>query len=372
MKLFVTGDLSIIHPYNVSTQLDKSVVDMFAKSDINIVNLEAPVTESKSKILKTGLHLKSDRKSVTGIVRMLNVKVDTLANNHLLDYGEQGVSDTLTFCKEQGIETVGGGMSLYEASKTLHLKSMEGKIAIVNFAENEWASATLLSAGANPMNVIDNTRKIKTARDIADYVIVIIHGGHEYYNLPSPRMVNQYHFYAEQAADLIVGHHTHCMNGYEIYNGVPIYYSLGNFLFTMNSNNDDWYIGLILEVNITSKGIDCQIHPVKQGKENFNLTLLDGIDKESVLNRIDSYCNVIKDSDKLYENWNKYVVRQSKQYLNYLSPLSSIINRYIEGIFRKLGINFYNKKAASLHLNLMRCEAHHDLSEEILEISTTR
>ena len=58
---------------------------------------------------------------------------------------------------------------------------------------------------------------------------MIVHGGHECYNLPSPRMQKQYLFYADQGADIVVGHHTHCISGYEVYKGVPIYYSLGNF-----------------------------------------------------------------------------------------------------------------------------------------------
>ncbi len=55
-------------------------------------------------------------------------------------------------------------------------------------------------------------------------------------------------------ADIVIGHHTHCINGNEVYNGVPIYYSLGNFLFTMQSSHKDWYTGLVLEVEIQKKG----------------------------------------------------------------------------------------------------------------------
>ena len=148
---------------------------------------------------------------------------------------------------------------------------------------------------------------------------------------------------------------------------MPIYYSLGNFLFTMNNPNDEWYTGLILVVDITSEGFECQIHPVRQEKVNFKLTLLEGFDKEEVSRRFETFSNVIHNPDELRNNWNKYIVKQSKQYLNYWSPLASIENRYISGILRRLGVNFINKKATTLHLNLMRCEAHLDLSEKILE-----
>ena len=89
------------------------------------------------------------------------------------------------------------------------------------------------------MDIIDNTNQIREAKASHDKVIVIVHGGHEYYNLLSPRMQKQYRFYADQGADIVVGHHTHCISGNEIHNGVPKYYSLGNFLFTGRSTIED-------------------------------------------------------------------------------------------------------------------------------------
>ena len=131
-----------------------------------------------------------------------------------------------------------------DASKYITLEKDGLKIAIINFCENEWSIAEAGSPGANPMDIIDNASQIKSAKESHDKVIVIVHGGHEYYNLPSPRMQKQYHFYADQGADIFVGHHTHCISGNEVYKGVPIYYSLGNFLFTMNNSNNEWYTGM--------------------------------------------------------------------------------------------------------------------------------
>lgn len=208
MKILITGDLVINREY-IKSNISDAVISLFNQSDLNIVNLEAPVTNSTSKILKTGPHLKSDKDSTLDILKALDIDVVTLANNHVMDYDEEGVANTLEFCKENNINTVGAGMNLREASQTLYLDSDEGKIAIINFAENEWASATDETAGAHPMDIIDNAKQIKNAKEKADFVFVIVHGGHEYYNLPSPRMQKQYRFYAEQGADIVVGHHTH-------------------------------------------------------------------------------------------------------------------------------------------------------------------
>ncbi len=365
-SILIAGDLVIDQAYKTSN-INSNVVDLFNNSDLNIVNLEAPVTASNSKIIKTGPHLKSNEKSTLEVLKSLRIDAVTLANNHLLDYDEKGVKDTLEFCENNKIQTVGAGMNLKEASKTKYFDTKEGKIALVNFAENEWSSATEETAGANPMDIIDNTNQIKEAKKNADFVFVIIHGGHEYYNLPSPRMQKQYRFYAEQGADLIVGHHTHCISGHETFKGVPIYYSLGNFLFTNESTYDDWYIGLILEVEIKDEKIKTQLHPVKQTKENFSLRFMEADEKQVVLTRISNYNQIISDSEALQVNWNIFIAKKYEDYINYYSPLSFIKNRYVKGVFSKLGIKGVNKRGIALSLNLMRCEAHADVSKEVTQ-----
>ena len=362
-SILVAGDLVINQEYDVS-KLDKKLVSLFQKSDLNIVNLEAPVTASNSKILKTGPYLKAHEESTKKILKALNVDIVTLANNHVLDYDEKGVDDTLDFCRKNKIKTVGAGMNLEEAAKTLYVDTKEGKIALVNFAENEWASATDKTAGANPMDVIDNAKQIQNAREQADYVIVIIHGGHEYYNLPSPRMQKQYRFYAEQGADIIIGHHTHCISGKVVYKGVPIYYSLGNFLFTNPSSFEDWYIGIVLELTIINGKLEVQLHPVKQTKEYFQISLLEGEEKQNVYNRIFKFDTVIEDSIKLNNEWKAYVDSKYRQYLNYWSPISFVNNRLLKSVLIKLGVSLINKKGIALKLNMLRCEAHKDMSKE--------
>src|SRR5690554_5548350 len=284
-SILIAGDLVIDQAYETSN-INSNVVDLFNNSDLNIVNLEAPVTASNSKIIKTGPHLKSNEKSTLEVLKVLRIDAVTLANNHLLDYDEKGVKDTLEFCENNKIHTIGAGMNLNEASKTKYFDTKEGKIALVNFAENEWSSATEETAGANPMDIIDNTNQIKEAKKNADFVFVIVHGGHEYYNLPSPRMQKQYRFYVDNGADLVIGHHTHCISGNEIYKGVPIYYSLGNFLFTLPSRHEDWYKGIILEIRISKEGkIDIGQIYVKQSKNNFRLSLIKGKELELISNR---------------------------------------------------------------------------------------
>lgn len=366
MKLLVTGDLVVNTSYDSSNQIDKGLVSLFQQSCCNIVNLEAPITESDSRILKTGPHLKSDKNSVLDVFSTLNIDIVTLANNHVLDYDKQGVSDTINFCKRNNVKTVGAGANLEEASRTLYVDTEEGKIAIVNFAENEWASATETTSGANPMDIISNAQEIKKAKEESDFVFVIVHGGHEYYNLPSPRMQKQYRFYVEQGADVVVGHHTHCISGFEEYKGASIYYSLGNFLFTHDSPFSDWYTGLILEIEILKGKLKTSLHPVKQEKENFKLVMLEEKARDEVFVRIDHYNEIIKESNMLFSEWMKYVESKLPWHLNYFSPIVFVKNHFARALLNKLGISLINKHGLSYLLNLLRCEAHSDLSKEVI------
>ncbi|MEX0996002.1 MAG: CapA family protein [Flavobacteriaceae bacterium] len=366
MKLIITGDLVINKKYPLEN-ISQEVIDLFQNSDYNIVNLEAPVTESKRKIIKTGPHLKANKKSTTQVLKSLNIDLVTLANNHVLDYDEQGVLDTLQFCKEIKIATVGAEKNKEEASKIFYLDSQEGKIAIINIAENEWASAAENKAGANGMDLIDDIKNIQKAKTQSDYVFVIVHGGHEYYHLPSPRMQKQYRFYVDNGADMVVGHHTHYISGSEEYKGKHIYYSLGNFLFTNSSSFENWYLGLLLEVEIKNGKLTPQLHPIKQEKESFELSLLNAIEKQEVLNHILDYDRIIADSDKLKREWDIYVESKYESYLNLWSPVSFIENHYLKAAFNKLRIRILNKKGIALKLNLLRCEAHANMSKEVIE-----
>lgn len=367
MKLLLTGDLVINQHYSASEKISPKLKELFASSNCNIVNLEAPVTTSTNKIIKTGPHLKANEASTLEVMQALNIHIAALANNHIKDYDEQGVLDTIAFCKQNDIQPMGAGKNIAEASDYHVLQTNEGNIAVINIAENEWASATHSSAGANGMDVIKDTRCIQKAKQECDLVFVIVHGGHEYYNLPSPRMQEQYRFYAEQGADLVVGHHTHCISGHEVHQGTPIFYSLGNFLFTKPNPNEEWYTGLVLEVNVNEGKLTTQLHPVGQSKVDFALTLLSADTKTDVLARVERYSEIICAEGELLEHWREFVKLRTKAYASYWSPKVFIRNRYLKALLNKLSISFTNITGLAYFLNLMRCEAHHDLSQAVLE-----
>lgn len=368
MKILITGDLVLKEEYNVS-KVDTSLISLFEHSNYNIVNLEAPITVSKFAIDKTGPNIKSNEKSTQDVLKALKVNLVTLGNNHILDYGEQGVADTLEFCKNNGIKTVGAGMNLKEASEVFYLTTDEGKLAIVNFAENEWTSATTISAGSNPMDIIDNTKQISVAKENADFVIVIIHGGNEYNDYPSPRMVKQYRYYADCGADIVIGHHTHCISGYEIYDETPILYSLGNFLFTKNSKKDAWYTGMVASLEIKrGKSINFQLIPVRQSKSEYKLFIPSEDESIKIFNKINKINQAIGDPVLLENKWQEFIKSVQPGFIKTITPMAGVNNRYLKAILYRTGMYkwFLNQKYLKESLNRIRCEAHRDVTKEIL------
>ena len=369
MNLLISGDFCITPDFLEKNLFDPSVVELFNQSDYNIVNLECPITQdnANNKILKTGPHLCTDER-ICCHLKKININAVTLANNHLLDYGEKGLCDTLNTLQSQNISFVGGGKNIAEASKPLFIENNNLRIAVINFCENEWSIATNDCGGANPLDIVDNTNQIKEAKQKADFVIVIAHGGHEYYQLPSPRMVKQYRFFIDNGADAVIGHHTHCISGLEIYKNCPIAYSLGNMIFTCDSQFNVWYTGLLAQLKIVkNKSVDIILHPIKQQVGEFYVTLLNNKQKNENQEQIKKLSIIIQSTDKLQVEWNKYL-KKRKNIIEVFSPINFIPGRYIKFALKRFGLNKVLLKKSKLKnwLNHIRCEAHRDVLIEII------
>jgi poly-gamma-glutamate synthesis protein (capsule biosynthesis protein) len=182
-------------------------------------------------------------------------------------------------------------------------------------------------------------------------------------------MIKQSRFFAENGADAIIGHHTHCISGSEIHNGVPIFYSLGNMLFTIPNKNHEWYTGLILELEFEkSKMLKWKIHPIEQSQKDFKVSLLNGSQKERILNKVDKYSKIIKNEKEFTENWRLFI-QSKKTTINIFSPISSVKMRYLKGALNRLGFNklFLKNDYLKQILNHIRCEAHKDVVTAIIK-----
>lgn len=370
IKVTLGGDFCVTSSFTSADLFNDEIIDFFKSSDLNIVNMECPVVETGTleKIKKTGPHLCTDE-NIFNLLKEINIHVVTLANNHILDYGFDGINATLNGCLKNGILTTGAGKNIKEASKPVIIEKKGIRIALINFCEHEFSIAAENSAGANPLDLIDNLKEIKNSRKCADYVFVIIHGGHEHYNLPSPRMVKQYRFFAENGADAVIGHHTHCISGFENHNGVPIFYGLGNLLFTMPYSNESWDYGLLVQLEIEKdRPLKWELIPTRQSTKDFKLALCHDNDYLMIKEKIKHYNDIITQEGKLQDAWESFARKMEPQIINDFSPINFIPGRYTRAILRRIGVNkiIYRERYLMPLINLIECESLYDLSRYIL------
>lgn len=371
MKITIGGDFYIDSSSFEDNLFSQEIIEYFNLSDFSVVNLEGPVTDSikENRIIKTGPHLRMDY-DIYRFIKLLQIDAVTLANNHIFDYGRMGLSDTINYCNQNQIRYVGGGLSEEELSKPLVINEKGIKISIVNFCENEWSTNKKSEEGANPMDLIENTKQIKKAKEVSDFVIVIVHGGHEHYDLPSPRMVKQYRFYAENGADAVICHHSHCISGFEYHKGVPIIYSLGNMIFTKKSDRKTWYQGQLVQLEVVKEQpVKIEMKGIKQNSENYRLTFLDDEENNLYQQKLLNLNEIIGSEKHLEEHWKNFI-EENIRVANILSPTNVIPGRYLKGFLNHTGINkvLMREEYIKSILNHIRCEAHRDMILELLQL----
>jgi poly-gamma-glutamate capsule biosynthesis protein CapA/YwtB (metallophosphatase superfamily) len=327
-------------------------------NDLTIVDLECPLIAEGKKVAKTGPNLKA-RPEAVGALSFANVNLVAMANNHIMDYGGEGMLSTIDTCRNAGIATVGVGKNLTEARKPFVITIKGRKIAVLNFTENEWSNTHGDQPGANPLDLVKNFRDIREARDTADFVLVVFHGGNEFYELPSPRLKETLRFFADAGASAVVAHHTHTISGYEVYKDTPIFYSIGNFCFDwQDQRNSFWNVGFAVRLKI-AEHVSFEVLPFKQNDTNPGIFRLTEEETKRFDEKIHHLSMIIADDAKLKAKFDEYCKSKAYVYNLYLEPYR---NQWLAALRkRKLIPSFFSRQKKRLLLNITRCEAHRDV-----------
>lgn len=333
----------------------ESVRNLFEKSDYNIVNLEGPIQTDKTKpILKFGPNLQMPNQSLE-VLKYMDVTNVTLANNHILDYGENALYSTIKKLKSNNIGTVGAGMTAIEAAAPMILEKGGIKVGILNYCENEFSIVSDNTGGANPLNNINIYKAIKRLKNDVDFIIIITHSGHENFHLPSVKMIEEYRYMIDLGADLVVNHHQHCVSGIEDYKGKKIYYGIGNLCFDdLKDKDSSWNEGMLVVVDINLESLTSSFIPYRWVENPFKLEFLP---PNSELQReIEYYSSIIGKEEEYNRHLKEYYLEREKGIINSFEPYN---NRVLNKLFRmNLLPSFLNKKKLLKILNLIECESH--------------
>ena len=370
MKILVAGDFA--PKFRVAAKIEEGdyscleeIKPIIQEADYSIVNFESPVVMREAKpIEKTGPNLRCTERAMECLAQA-GFNCVTLANNHFRDYGQIGVEDTLAACNRYGIDHVGGGRNLEEAQWVLYKELVGQKLAIVNICENEWSIAGTNQGGSAPINLVWNYYTIQEARNQADYVLVIVHGGIEGYQYPTPRMVDTYRFFIDAGADVVVNHHQHCYSGYEDYKNKHIFYGLGNFcLDRKRKPYSAWNEGYIVMINIDNNKIEYNVIPCVQCAEKPAVMLMNGSELRNFNDEIKNLNDIIGSSVQLSIAYEKLLDRKRRQSLMMLEPLKNRLIHSLQWNHFFPMLNSY--KQYYLLFNMMSCESHREKMISIL------
>ena len=310
MKILIGADL--VPTQNTATDFAKGdlrklfgkVCDVAKGYDRFIINLECALTDSENRIKKFGPNLKAPKETAKTI-KELGVTDVALSNNHIFDFGLEGLYDTTKALDEVGLPYFGIGENDTDSRKP-YIFECEGKnIAIVNVCEHEYTYALPNRAGANPFDPFLTMQDIREAKAKADFVIVIYHGGKEYSGYPSPRLLNLCREMVYCGANAVLTQHSHCVGCYEIFEGAPILYGQGNFNFSYAPENrqpDNWYTALLVELEITDE-VKAKFIPIYDSGHGCELA--EGEKAEEILADFNRRNEELADGRWL-DGWNKF------------------------------------------------------------------
>ncbi len=354
---------------NQASLLFGDVLDDLKSSDFTIGNLECPLIESGKAALKTGPILRGKPNYMEVLTTGFNAL--SIANNHIRDFGDEGVISTIDAANKFEIDTLGASRNLTDA-KLPYIKDIEGfKVGVLAFAEQEFNTADEIRPGANYLDLYYDFDRIKELKSQVDYLIILYHGGIEYYQNPSPQLQKKCRKMVESGADLVTCQHSHCIGTKEKYSGGEIIYGQGNSIFGFRQGAKSWNEGLLLQIKLamTERGVVPELNyiPITATKDG-------GINKlalnqaSEVIASMNKRSEMIGDSYFIEKEWGNYcrkkmalTIPQLLGYNRLLIHLNRILNN---GLVRLL----YGRKKLNVIQNLIRCEAHNEVINTQLKI----
>lgn len=350
-----------------SAQIEKlignEISNILNNHDFRIFNLETPLTNNLNPIKKSGPILDAPEETIEGI-KSINPSLLVLSNNHILDHSDIGIENTIKLLNSKNINYIGIGKTLEERNKTFIFEKNNIKIGIYNCCEHEFSITAEGNWGANPYDPLISFDSVYELKKKCNYVIVLYHGGKEFYRYPSPNLSKVFKKFSDKGADVIIAQHTHCIGSYEFYNNSLLLYGQGNFIF---DDDDDEYkdflnSGLLLSLRFSLEKMKYEFIPIL--REENHIKLADERNKNEILRSFNERSKNITSKIFLENEYKKFSEKAIKGYL-----LNLHIGTKIDTILIRLFLKNKNnsKKIYSKLLNIknyLDCESHSELLKD--------
>ncbi len=343
---------------NAEKLFGNEICDILDKADYRIFNLETPLTDSLFPIKKCGPNLSAPTKCIRGY---LAAKADllTLANNHIMDQGEEGLYSTIKKLEEQGISYVGAGKNIHDAEKPFILDINGAKVGIYACAEHEFSIADETHPGANPYDPLESFDAVTEISRQCNFTIVLYHGGKENYRYPTPMLQKRCRKFVQKGAHLVICQHSHCIGCEEKYMNGTIVYGQGNFLFD-HSEKETWKTGLLIEIT------DNQINYIPICKSGCCVRKATDDEADAIMFGFYERSEKIIMPGFVENEFSKLV---DQHYYDYVENLSGIRDLFLYRVMRKMTKGRLNRFIIDNYLDLIKrlrfenyidCEPHRE------------
>ncbi|MCR5302591.1 MAG: CapA family protein [Lachnospiraceae bacterium] len=295
-----------------------SDVASFLKSGSHlIVNVEGPLYdgayEKKENSVAALLH--SMDPNVRHFLAGIGADIWNICNNHIMDAGENGIRSTLEYAKECNATAFGAGLDIAGASSPVILNEAGGIGMIGVGYQRACRKAGDDHAGCFSWSDLDLIRKqIDSIKKTCRYCIISAHAGEEFTALPSPYTRDRYISYLDMGADIVIAHHPHVVNNYELFDNKAIFYSLGNFIFDTDYQRSQFgtEYGILLKLNFTEETFTFEHMGIKVDRTSEHII---SCPAPAIFTHVDE-----KEYKLLRSLAAKVLIENTKKQLRYLKP----------------------------------------------------
>jgi len=271
--------------------------EWFKKADITMVNLENPLTNRGIAVEKQ-FNFRA-LPAYAKILKLGGIDIVTIANNHIYDYSDQGLFDTISNLDSIGIKHVGAGRNLLNARSPViyDIKGIKiGFLAYYGLGKHSDSYPAQTNSGGTALRSLEYIKEDISALKVSvDFVIINFHWGIEKEHYPGEDQIVFAHEVIDYGADLIIGHHPHVLQGIELYKNKVIAYSLGNFIFGGNSRKTYQTMVLGAKLNTSSQNVySIEIIPIQV--DYWQPYKLINSDSAQVIQKIKDYSSVFEHS----------------------------------------------------------------------------
>lgn len=343
--------------------LGDKLLSRWLAADARVFDLECALFDGDAPIDKNGPALRAPEGCIAGIAA-LKPNYAVLANNHILDHGEAGLSRTISLLRGAGVWTLGAGETLFEAAKPRILTVGGTRVGLYACAEHEFSIAAEMGAGANPFDALETPDHVRALRRDCDVLVVLYHGGREHYPYPTPLLQKRLRKLVSCGADLVLCQHGHCVGCFERYGSGVIVYGQGNFLFDARDGEPCWDEGLLVELTLdANKTVDF----VPLVRAPGGVRLAGGDAAQSTLDGFFKRSEEIQTSGFVEEAFAEYAKKTAQRTAAVLLGDSAFLRGVNVLTGRKPLGRLYGRRARLALVNHLECESLREVLAEALK-----